>query len=242
MCAIIGWNGQLPPGLLFQMLRAAEFRGRHSTGICSFDAESSRNLSLKDAVPASVFVTSYRSEVSAAGRSRRGIAHVRNASLGMPINSHNAHPFKRGDLWYAHNGAVKNWRTLRGSDETITTDSMVLGKHIESGNFSALRGSFGLVWILGAKVFAARSAKELCGIKITWQSPAGTKISYAVVSVFKIAEDAKECLANAAEVNIENIDLDENFLYDIRADGIFAVKQLDFSNNNSQDSASSAAC
>ena len=164
----------MPPGSLTKLLVAAQVRGTHSTGIAWFNRGCDRYSFYKNAVPAEKFVVDDNLNVALAETASFGIAHCRNASPKMPVNTDNAHPFVWHKLIYAHNGAVKNWHTLRASlfnteeGEKVTTDSMVLGPLLEYNDLSLARGSFGLVWLDKSKCWMARSAKELTAIHLTW--------------------------------------------------------------------------
>lgn len=113
MCAITGWAGKLPKGVLTQLLINAEERGRDSTGV-AFRLEG-RNKSFKSAVSATEFVNEKENQnfLGHARRSLRGMAHTRRASAGMPINDDNAHPFLYWHVLFAHNGKVQNWKEIK---------------------------------------------------------------------------------------------------------------------------------
>ena len=113
MCAIIGWSGKLPKGLLTSMLLQAEKRGHDSTGIAyRLDGQ---NKSVREAVPASKFVSGRENSslLSQARRSLRGIAHTRRASPNMPVDHRNAHPFPFWRYFFAHNGRIVNWPDVK---------------------------------------------------------------------------------------------------------------------------------
>lgn len=69
--------------------------------------------------------------------SRCLLAHVRAATVGLPVTRLNCHPFERGRFAFMHNGEIGGWRTIRRrlrarlSDEAYaavlgSTDSEVL--------------------------------------------------------------------------------------------------------------------
>ena len=178
MCAIIGWAGKLPTGLLYQLLHAAEHRGRDSTGVAYWDEEAHQNFLVKHAVTAALFTKINAEYINQAQRSIRGIAHTRRASPKMPVNNDNAHPFMYESWVFAHNGAIKNWKELKEAtiaklekeveaDPTlkhklayikgITTDSMILGPAIEATNFAPVIGSMGLIWLYADRVLDRKS-------------------------------------------------------------------------------------
>jgi predicted glutamine amidotransferase len=121
MCAIIGWSGKLPKGLLSRLLMQAETRGRDSTGVAfrTVDEKSkANNLCYRQIVPARTFTDLHKKFMGDARRSIRGIAHTRRASPGMPIDNTNAHPYtypygSLGKYFFAHNGRIHNWTQLK---------------------------------------------------------------------------------------------------------------------------------
>lgn len=118
MCAIIGWSGRLPKGLLTELLREGEDRGRDSTGIAYRGVNTNghpANFNCRHALNAKKFVVENGDSMSRARRSLRGIGHTRRASPGMPIDNYNAHPFVFYRCFFAHNGKIVNWVELRDS-------------------------------------------------------------------------------------------------------------------------------
>ena len=128
MCAIIGWTGHLPKGLLSSLLVQSGSRGKDSTGLAfygSFETEV-KDLEGKDkkatlnghacyrkAVEPAEYVKTYKTVTKNARVSPVGIGHTRRASPGMPIDDKNAHPFQYWDFHFAHNGKVENWHDLK---------------------------------------------------------------------------------------------------------------------------------
>jgi hypothetical protein len=128
MCAIIGWTGHLPKGLLSSLLIQSGSRGKDSTGLAfygSFDTEEkdsegkSSKITLKGhacyrkAMEPAEYVKTYKTVTKNARISPVGIGHTRRASPGMPIDDKNAHPFQYWDFHFAHNGKVDNWNDLK---------------------------------------------------------------------------------------------------------------------------------
>lgn len=111
MCAIIGWSGEMPKGLLTKLLTEAESRGHDSVGL-AFRNEG-HSMCYRHAVSAKEFVQKSSKMVGEARRSKTGIAHTRRASPNMPINNDNAHPFIFNKIIFAHNGRVENWEALK---------------------------------------------------------------------------------------------------------------------------------
>ena len=262
MCAIIGWSGKMPTGLLFQLLIAAEHRGRDSTGIGYLDPETGRNITLKQAVPADVFIEENREKIAKLSKAAQGIAHTRRASKSMPINNRNAHPFIYKAFVFAHNGALKNWRALVndwiGTNETsnapdsdylaeylekVTTDSMALGPLIERRNFAPAFGSFGLVWLYGNDAYAFRSKKELTSAKIVWSyanAPEETHMLTLVASTWEIITAALAKTANL-RYDAENVLLEENHIYKFSSTGIADEGEVPVNAHNQVDAFTSAA-
>jgi len=116
MCAIFGWNGKMPKGLISKVLRGMESRGRDSVGV-AFRVKGNdgkmQNKCYRLADSANHFVTDNEPILSDARRSTVGIAHTRRASPGMPINDRNAHPFPYWRYFFAHNGKIRNWREIK---------------------------------------------------------------------------------------------------------------------------------
>lgn len=251
MCAIIGWSGQLPVGLLHQLLLAAEPRGRHSTGVAYWDEELNQNYVVKQAVPAKVFAKINAERLKMIGKSRQGIAHTRNASPRMPINNLNAHPFVYDSYAFAHNGVVTNWRTIRDSwlelekddplyryASKIETDSMVLGPCIKNLDFESVTGCMGLVWLNGTELFVLRSMKEATAARLEWHKTnnggATPNTAHIVASTWHIIESALARVKNV-EYTATEIVLDENQVYKISADGVTNQGAVPVSHQNKPD-------
>jgi hypothetical protein len=238
MCAIIGWNGKMPTGLLYQLLHAAEHRGRDSTGLAYWDDEHKQNFLVKHAITASLFTKVNAEFINVAQKSIRGIAHTRRASPKMPINNDNAHPFLYESYVFAHNGTVKNWRELQKATvekleklvkddpklkgklvylKGITTDSMILGPAIEALNFTPAVGALGLVWLYADRVFAFHSKKELTAANVQWNYE-GSKENHTVTvvaSTWEIIDIALHSLKNVQFDAVESL-LNENTLYELK--------------------------
>ena len=242
MCAIIGWNGKMPTGLLFQLLLAGEHRGRDSTGVAYWDDNTQQNYLVKHAVTASLFTKINADYITEAQRAVRGIAHTRRASPRMPINNENAHPFMYESWVYAHNGAIKNWKELREATilklekevekdaslepklnyiKKITTDSMILGPAIEAMNFTPAIGAMGLVWLYANQVFAFRSKKELTAANVVWNYADSKEIHSLtiVASTWEIIDVALHKTKNI-KFDAEESILNENTLYELKVGAV----------------------
>lgn len=135
MCAIIGWSGKLPQGLLSSLLTESSSRGRDGTGLAyraRGDDGNMRNFVVKDATAAECFMrtTVGKEQMSNSRRSFRGIGHTRRASPGMPkFSAGTAHPFKFERMFFAHNGMVSNWREIKSA---LESKYAALGEAFES--------------------------------------------------------------------------------------------------------------
>lgn len=198
MCAIVSWAGKLPPRLLQNLLVEAECRGKDGTGIAFRDNDKKELVLYKTDDRARTFAREQKTHLREAKLSHRGIMHTRRASIGMPIDGKNAHPFTYLNYMFAHNGSVKMWREFRDHEIIQTeaeleicdpddvqlrvtlekkidyltnarTDSMVLGPLINRRDLSEVKGSFGLTWLHGDKAYAMYSRQDLVGFKCNWE-------------------------------------------------------------------------
>jgi len=318
MCAIIGWAGKLPKGLLTRLLVASEARGRDSTGVSFRTLDESgkpSNLCYRQVVPARTFVELHKSFMSDARRAPRGLAHTRRASPGMPVDNLNAHPYTwpyqpYGRYLFAHNGRIENWvdikakwldqysnelnakvaevvELLKPIDETVTpefllkvlrdcvagalvkddkggekikclplptiwstdstaavlkdllahfsrtyyfeiatTDSMVLGPHVENRDFSNLVGCMAVVWMKADKVFTYRCAKEAIVANIIWKykKPADgeSKDDQMLTVVSSTPEIIVDSIGKLVDIEVDYAfsDIREGTVYEITPTGI----------------------
>jgi glutamine phosphoribosylpyrophosphate amidotransferase len=251
MCAILNWCGELPPGLLANLLVEMQSRGRDSTGI-SWVTDTGKRMLLKHDVPANVFVENQAKHLAVIEKNRSGIAHTRRASKGMPVNVQNAHPFAYCGYVFAHNGIVQNWRSIRENyiatyvDESlkyaksIQTDSLVLGPMIRNKDFSEAVGSMGLVWISpDGKTWAMRSCKELESVMIEWESTDSTvkhKVSI-VCSTVDIVYNAIEATHKSTGIGYDanGTSMDEHVLYRNTEEGILDCGDVPVNEKNKED-------
>jgi predicted glutamine amidotransferase len=265
MCAIIAWSGNMPTGLLYQLLHSAEHRGKDSTGVAFWQKDIGKNFIVRHAVSATTFTKINSAHVASAQKAVRGIAHTRRASPRMPINNENAHPFTYESWVFAHNGVVRNWVELRQAAMTnlekqvvdepklqskmdyvkkITTDSMILGPAIESNDFTPVIGCMGLVWLRGDKVFAFRSKKELTAAKVIWQEEnkenAKEHSLTLVASTWNIIENSLARLSNCI-YEAEEIIMKENELYELYPNEVASIGQLPVNAQNQSDKFTSTA-
>lgn len=199
MCAIIGWHGSLPKGLLTQLLLKSSVRGKDSTGI-AFRAGTT-NYSYRQVAAPKAFVKDPTTNqvMSEARKAVVGLGHTRRASPGMPIDEINAHPFAYWQYLFAHNGKISNWREVKqglvehferekrrlsAENKTesakraaqcgeyaskITTDSMVLGPYIHARDFESIEGCMSVIWMRGPNLYVLRHNKEAVAAKIVWR-------------------------------------------------------------------------
>lgn len=237
MCAISGWSGKLPKGLISRLLVRMEVRGRDAIGI-AFRLDG-LNTSYRQAVTATEFVADKENStiLGDARRSLRGIIHTRRASPGMPIDDRNSHPFGYWRYFFAHNGKIQNWKEIKtllidhfrseakkfradgdeGKTKTaeycvdycskITTDSMVLGPYIESRDFSAIVGCMGLVWMRGSNVYTFRYAKEAVAATIAWRYVKDQKDETTEDHIVTIVASTPQIIQSAIE-KVPDIEFD----------------------------------
>jgi predicted glutamine amidotransferase len=237
MCAIIAWNGQLPDGLLRQLLHKSLHRGADSTGIAYRGTDFT--VCTKQAVASTLFTKLNGEEMKKASASRAGIGHVRRASPGMPVNEDNAHPFKYKRMFYAHNGKIDNWRDVRdqlasvarvGNDlkladkiDAYRTDSMVIGPSIERRDLSNLEGCMALAWMSGADVYAACVKKEMSIYRVRWSTLADDepRTFTVVVSVPKILTEALAAVKNLIVEHKLCYSVNEGTVYKLETDEVY---------------------
>lgn len=256
MCAIIGWSGKLPIGLLFQLMQESEFRGRDSTGI-AYLLENGQNFTFKQAVTATQFIRINGTKIAEIQKSPQGIAHTRNASKGMPINNSNAHPFIFKSYVFAHNGKIQNWREIQAAHAaaktgdayenkfmaTAATDSLLLGPMIEHQDFSEAIGSMGLAWLRGKEAYAFRSKKELTGAVVTWNYENSGE-SHKLLLVSSLWEIIVASLARTNNIRYDAIShpFEENNLYRFSSGEFENLGKRPTNSRNATDAYTSASC
>lgn len=214
----------MPKGLISNLLREMESRGRDSTGIAFRLNDKNRSYRLDES--ASTFVRDNEKILSDSRRSIRGIAHTRRASPGLPICSKTAHPHPFWKYFFAHNGMVKNWKDIRKClqdhyenelkqateannteaikaaqwcfewSKNITTDSQVLGPYIDMRNFSSMIGSIALTWLVRDEVYAFHFAKEAVACQVLWKYVEGDDTEDHLLTV---VNSTKEIIEKAFE-------------------------------------------
>lgn len=188
----------MPKGLITRLLLNSQSRGRDSVGLAFRSGERSTAW-CRHAVSPKIFTDSKKNQsmLGEARRSISGIAHVRNASPGLPINDSNAHPFKVWKTLFAHNGRITNYTQVQQAlidhyqseverhsgdaealsvakwylhyAQSITNDSMVIGPYIDQLDFSVLEGKMALIWMTGDTIRVLRTQKEACATTIYWR-------------------------------------------------------------------------
>lgn len=127
MCGIVGYLGtKNTKDILIDGLKALEYRGYDSSGICVLNAgEFIRYRS-----PGKISNLEQKIEGKEITGSV-GIAHTRWATHG-PAVERNAHPHEVGDVCIVHNGIIENYQTIRadllsrGAEITSDTDSELI--------------------------------------------------------------------------------------------------------------------
>lgn len=73
-------------------------------------------------------------------RSAHFFAHIRDATLGMPISHSNCHPFHYGALMWMHNGKVNDFKSIKRSLLTMLSDEAfhLIGGTTDSEHLFAL--------------------------------------------------------------------------------------------------------
>lgn len=110
--------------------------------------------------------------------------------------------------------------------KSATTDSMVLGPHIESRDFSNLVGCMALVWMRADHVFTYRCAKEAVATNLIWRyknDPAGEPTGDQAVTVVTSTTDIfMESLSRVADIEADYsfIEIKEGTVYEVTPTGL----------------------
>ena len=156
MCGIFAYTGEKNASeVLLNGLISLEYRGYDSAGIY---------LPESGAIKARGAVNELRKKVPANFPGKSGIAHLRWATHGEPVER-NAHPHVdcTGEIWVVHNGIIENFKELKRALEkdghTFTSDSdtevlahlvekhLKIEKDFEKAAFASLnevRGTYGI--------------------------------------------------------------------------------------------------
>lgn len=137
MCGIVGYLGSNKTSeVLFKGLKALEYRGYDSSGLCILNEEGF----VKYRAPGKIVELEKKVE----GKDltgRVGIAHTRWATHGPAVEK-NAHPHEVGEVCIVHNGIIENYQEIkeelikRGADVKSDTDSELIA-HLINENLSA---------------------------------------------------------------------------------------------------------
>jgi hypothetical protein len=110
--------------------------------------------------------------------------------------------------------------------ENATTDSMVLGPHIEARDFSTLVGCMAVVWMRCNRVFTYRCAKEAVAANIIWRykkpvdgEPEDDQALTVVASTPEIIMDSIGKLSGI-EFDYSFSDIREGTVYEVTPTGI----------------------
>ena len=156
MCGIFAYTGEKQASdVLLNGLVSLEYRGYDSAGIY---------LPESGAIKARGAVNELKKKVPANFPGKSGIAHLRWATHGEPVEK-NAHPHVdcTGEIWVVHNGIIENFQELKRALEkdghTFTSDSdtevlahlvekhLKIEKDFEKAAFASLnevRGTYGI--------------------------------------------------------------------------------------------------
>ena len=152
MCGIIGYTGKKEAReVIIAGLRALEYRGYDSAGLCVFD-EANAFRTVKSA--GKIRNLEEKLKTVSPFSSRCGIGHTRWATHGAPTD-YNSHPQGTGRVMLVHNGIIENYAALkedllakgyRFQSETDTEVAAVLIDSLYTGDpFSAIRAAIGKI-------------------------------------------------------------------------------------------------
>jgi glucosamine--fructose-6-phosphate aminotransferase (isomerizing) len=141
MCGIVGYLGsKSTKNILFDGLKALEYRGYDSSGIAILD----KGEFIKFRAPGKIIELEKKvQDKTLVGHV--GIAHTRWATHGPAVEK-NAHPHEVGDICIVHNGIIENYQSIRqqliarGAKINSDTDSELIAHLINEQ--LALRGDF----------------------------------------------------------------------------------------------------
>ena len=120
MCGLFGFSGDWARAEhLMPAIESAQRRGPHGTGLF-YDGIEYRRLGRADP-----------SVLACSGGSRLIIGHTRLATFGSHDDLQALQPVVKGDLVYAHNGNVYNWKSL--SEKPAPSDSFALADLLSNG-------------------------------------------------------------------------------------------------------------
>lgn len=224
MCSIIGWAGQIPPGLLSRLLIQGSTRGLDATGLV-FRRPDDRGLSLgKRAVSATTFVKANNDLIKAARCSPIGLGHCRRSSRGTAAGDRGAHPHLHEKICYVHNGYIRNWRDL---DPAAATDSIVIGPAIQSGDYHELVGNYAIAWIVRKELYCLRVNKELEAFQLIWEKGDTRGDAIVLSSTEKIFKDACDGVKNL-RYEYDHLPIMEGTVTRVEATGLEPVSLANF--------------
>lgn len=125
MCGLFGAAGKLTYGdkeILRHLAILSTLRGEDSAGMVVVDDKGSASITKTVGTAFDLFDTTGFDKLSMYGK-HAVIGHTRKATVGG-ISKRTAHPFNYDSIFGAHNGTLRNWRSLPG--DTLDTDSMTL--------------------------------------------------------------------------------------------------------------------
>jgi predicted glutamine amidotransferase len=109
MCRLLGWASRMPTTLadLLGEDELGEFTGlsaRHADG-WGLARSTGRGVVVRKA-PTAARTSGRFDRLARRRRSDLGLAHLRRATLGLPVGPDNTHPFTDGRVAFAHNGSI----------------------------------------------------------------------------------------------------------------------------------------
>jgi hypothetical protein len=226
MCSVATWSGDVPTGLLSNLLLEMQRRGRDGTGIAFRDvsAAKSQTVSYRQAYSASSFVKMHQAELRRARQSKIGLGHTRRASAKMVIDPYNAHPFVSGKTFFIHNGFIRNWKLV---DPTVSNDSIVLGPTLEAFgdspsktlDMSKFVGNMAVAWMRRDVARCFKVNQDLVACNIIWEDKDKASHKLCLVcSTKEIIEDALKKLTITMEWKF--VELSEGTVYVVTPDGL----------------------